>query len=120
MSYIQRLRQKIRYNSILRIFHDGLVKIGVHISLFYLVEEGLHLQTLPYKFDEFSDFSIEFLKEDGLNSVTDIPERLYKKEIIIDRIKDGSRCLLLKRITELSDTPGLILTPALQIFTNFH
>jgi hypothetical protein len=96
MPFIRRLNQKIRYNSILRILHDGLVKIGIHISLFYLVEEGLHLQTIPFEFSEFTGYNIEFLREDELNIIADIPERPYKKEVLLKRLERGSRCLLIK------------------------
>ena len=99
--YAKRLKQKIRYNSILRILHDGLVKIGLQLSLFYLVEEGLHLQTIPLEFNEFSCYTAEFLKEEELNIIADIPERPYKKEILQKRFKDGSRCLLCKKDEQL-------------------
>ena len=97
MSYIKRLLQKIRDNSILRILHDGLVKIGINISLFYLVEEGLHLQIVPVVFNEFTGYKVEFLNEDELNIIMDIPEKTYKKEFLIKRFKRGSKCLLIKK-----------------------
>lgn len=97
MPHIKRFIQKIKYNSILRILHDGLVKIGIHISLFYLVEEGLHLQTIPFDFSEFTGYKVEFLKENEINIITDIPERPYKKEALIKRLNGGSRCLLFKK-----------------------
>jgi hypothetical protein len=97
MSYIKRLTQKIRYNNILRILHDGLVKIGIHLSLFYWVEEGLHLQSIPIGFNEFSDYTVELLKENELNIIADIPEKPYKTEILTKRIKEGSGCLLFKK-----------------------
>ena len=95
--YIQRLKQKIIYNNILRIVHDALVKIGLNISLYYLVEEGLPLQTLPLEFDNFNDYSVQFLKENELNIIADIPEKLFTKEILIKRINNGSKCLILKK-----------------------
>ncbi len=97
MSYIKRLTQKIRYNNILRILHDGLIKIGIHLSLFYWVEEGLHLQSSPFEFNEFSDYTVELLKEDELNIIADIPEKPYKIEFLTKRIKEGSGCLLFKK-----------------------
>ena len=95
--HIQRLKQKIRYNGTLRIVHDALVKIGLNISLYYLVEEGLHLQTIPLEFNNFNDFSVQFLKENELNIIADIPEKLFKKEILIKRINKGSKCLIFKK-----------------------
>jgi len=94
---IRRLKQKILYNNILRIVHDALVKTGLNISLYYLVEEGLHLQTVPLDFDNFNEYSVQFLKENELNIIADIPEKSFKKEILINRIKNGSKCLILKK-----------------------
>ena len=101
MLYLRRLKQKIRYNSILRLLHDGLVKIGIHITFFYLVEEGLHHQTIPFDNNEFADYSIEYLKENDLDALCSIPEKLYKKEFLINRIKNGSNCLVVKKDEKL-------------------
>lgn len=97
MVYLRRLRQKIQYSSILRVLHDGLVKIGIEITLFYLVEEGLHHQTIPFDNNEFADYSIEYLKENDLDVLCSIPEKLYKKEFLINRMKNGSSCLVVKK-----------------------
>jgi hypothetical protein len=96
MLYLERLWQKIQYNSILRILHDGLVKFGINITFFYLVEEGLHLQSIPFISNEFTDYSIEYLKEDELDIICSIPEKPYKKEVLVNRIKEGCGCLLAK------------------------
>ena len=101
MLYLRRLKQKIRYNSILRLLHDGLVKIGIHITFFYLVEEGLHHQTIPFDNNEFADYSLEYLKKNDLDVLCSIPERLYKKEFLINRIKNGSNCLVVKKDEKL-------------------
>lgn len=97
MLQFQRLWQKIRYNSISRLIHDGLIKIGINITLFYLVEEGLHLQPAPFEGIQFSDYSIEFLKEDGLDIICSVPERPYKKEFLINRMEKGCSCLVVSK-----------------------
>jgi len=101
MVYLRRLRQKIKYSSILRVLHDGLVKIGIEITLFYLVEEGLHHRTIPFDNNEFADYSIEYLKENDLDALCSIPEKLYKKEFLINRMKNGSSCLVVKKDGQL-------------------
>lgn len=118
MSDIKRLTQKIRYNNILRILHDGLVKIGIHLSLYYWVEEGLHLQSSSFEFKEFSDYTVEFLKEDELNIIADIPEKPYKKEILTKRIKDGSGCLLVKKEDKVIGYTWFNLSRCSTIFYN--
>jgi hypothetical protein len=101
MIYLQRLWQKIRYNSILRLLHDGLVRIGLNVTFFYLIEEGLHLQTIPFNKNEFADYSVDYLKEDDLNIICSIREKPYKKEILINRMKDDCSCLLIKKDNEV-------------------
>jgi Acetyltransferase (GNAT) family len=96
MSELQRLKQKIKYNSILRLCHDGLLKIGINFTFFYLVEEGLNLQLLPFNLEEFSEYLVEFLTEDDLLSICSIPERPYDREVLAKRLQNGCRCLVLK------------------------
>ena len=97
MIFLQRLKQKIKYNNILRLLHDGLVKISINITFFYLVEEGLHLKPDLFDLNGFEDYSSEFLKENNLDIICSIPERPYQKEILINRLKNGCGCLLAKK-----------------------
>jgi len=101
MMDLQRLRQKFKYNSIFRILHDGLVKIGVKISFFYLVEEGLHLSPAKFENKEFLDYSVEFLNEDNIDLICSIPERPCEKEIIINLMKNGCRCFVVKKDNDI-------------------
>ena len=99
--YLPKLWQKIRYNNILSLIHDGLEKIGINITFFYLVEEGLHLQKKTFDSNEFGDYLIEFLKEDNLDLIHSMPEVVYRKEPLINRMRDGNKCLIVKNKEEL-------------------
>ena len=73
MTYFNGLWQRTKHKSFLRLLHDGFIKLGINISFFYLVEEGLHLQKIPFSINEFTDYTTEFLKEDEIDSICSIP-----------------------------------------------
>ena len=89
MTYFGGLLQRTKHKSFLRLLHDGFIKLSINISFFYLVEEGLHLQKIPFSINEFTDYTTEFLKEDEIDSICSIPEKPHKKEKISERIKSG-------------------------------
>jgi hypothetical protein len=97
MNNLRRLKQKFKYNSLFRILHDGLVKTGLKISFFYLVEEGLNLSPDKFENKEFKDYSLEFLKEENIDQICLIPERPRKKEILINQLRNGCSCLVFKK-----------------------
>jgi hypothetical protein len=99
--YLKRLNQKLKYNSILRVIHDGLVNTGINISPFYIVEEGLHLNPALPQLKRINNYSIEFLKKEDADIFSSIPERSYTKDVIIDRIENGSNCLIVKKDRKL-------------------
>ena len=96
MTYFNGLWQRTKHKSFLRLLHDGFIKLGINISFFYLVEEGLHLQKIPFSINEFTDYTTEFLKEDEIDSICSIHEKPYKKEKISERIK-SAKCIVVKK-----------------------
>jgi|SRR3990172_13293132 len=97
MIYLQQLSQKIKYNNVIRLFHDGLVKIGIKFSFFYLVVEGLHRDIPEYELNQFPDYSVEFLGEIDIAVISSIQERQYLGEKLLQRFKNGCVCLGVKK-----------------------
>ena len=101
MINLRRLKQKIKYNSLLRILHDGLLKVGIQISFFYLVEERLYKEIPKFELDQFPGYHLVFLEENDITELCSIPERTISKEKLLRLMKKGCTCLCLKKENDL-------------------
>lgn len=99
--YWTNLRQKIRYNNWIRLIHDGLVRIGIKISPFYLVEEGGSASNPPFELAASTDYSVGFLGEADMKEIAAIPLRKLSEQNLLDRIKNGCKCLGVKKNKKL-------------------
>jgi len=99
--YFQRLKQKIKYNNILRILHDGLVKIGLKISFFYLVEEKLCKELPELELVHFPGYDLMFLERDEIFKLNSIPELPMSKEKIQKIVEKGCLCFCLKKENDI-------------------
>lgn len=101
MINLQRLKQKARYNNILRLLHDGLVKVGLNISFFYIVEEGLYREISELEKDQFPGYELAFLEKEDIIKLSTIAEKPLAKEKVLGWIKNGCICLCLKKKEDL-------------------
>jgi hypothetical protein len=99
--YFQRLKQKIKYNSLLRIFHDGLIKVGIKISFFYLVEERLCKEIPDLELEKFPGYDLMFLEANEITGLSAIPEVGSSKEQLLQRIAKGCLCFCLKKENDI-------------------
>jgi hypothetical protein len=97
-----RLRQKIKYNGFLRILHDGFVKTGFKISLFYLVEEGLRKEMPEFELQNFPDYKLSFLDESEAAMLSSIPERPVSVQKLRKILAKGCICLSVKKENEIA------------------
>ena len=95
------LKQKIKYNNILRILHDGLVKIGLKISFFYLVEEKLYEELPELELVNFPGYDLMFLERDEIFKLISIPGQPMSKEKLKKIVEKGCFCLCLKKEKEI-------------------
>ena len=102
MIFSQRLKQKIKYNSLFRILHDGLVKAGIKISFFYLVKEGLYREIPELELNKFPDYDLIILDENDITLLSTIPERTLSKEKLLKLLKDECICFGLKKENDLA------------------
>ncbi|HVO73538.1 MAG TPA: GNAT family N-acetyltransferase [Ignavibacteriaceae bacterium] len=92
-----RLKQKIKYNGLLRILHDGFIKTGLKISPFYLVEEKLCGEMPELEMDQFPDYDLKFLEPDEILDLGQIREDPLSKQKLAELIDKGCLCLCLKK-----------------------
>ena len=91
--YLHRLSQKIRYNNIFRLLFDLLGKIGIKISPFYLVVEGLSRDIPEFESDLFRRHKFEYFDSKDIAAIAALKERYFKEEELLKRLENGSKCL---------------------------
>ena len=98
MGFIQQLFYKIRHKSIIGLFRYALMKVGINVYLFYLVEEALRNDNPEFELDKFPGFNIEYLEEKDMTIVSSFKERPWPKEELLQRLKEGCKnvCVLKK------------------------
>ena len=99
--YLNRFKQKIKYNSIYRIILDGLAKINIHIKPYYLVLEGLSDKPLPQFKTNFHDYNICFLGLKDMKDIAAIPDQARSEKELIQRLNQGNKCLGVKKNNRL-------------------
>jgi hypothetical protein len=73
------------------------MKVGIKITLFYLVEETLRNDNPEFELNEFPGYTIEYLEEDDMSIVSSFKEHPYPKEKLLQRLKEGCKCLCVKK-----------------------
>jgi hypothetical protein len=91
--FLQRFKQKLRYNPIYRIFFDGLTKINIKITPYYLVLEGLFDKTLPQFETGFDAYEIYFLGSGDMKDIAVIPDQPRDEKDLIQMLNNGQKCL---------------------------
>lgn len=97
MSYLEHLRDKVRYSPLPRIFIDGLNKLGFQIHLIYLIREGITGGIPRPQQDGLEGYEVGFLEAKDMTEMAQIPYRPVSYEELQNRLKDGNLCLGAKR-----------------------
>ena len=115
-SYIKRTWYKFRYNHILRLFFDGLTKLGIEITPYYIVLEGLFGKTIPTLEQKPKGYDAGFFGPEDIPAVAALPGRTLSEKKLTARLKKGHLCYGLKFDGEPAafnwfDTEALVCGP---------
>lgn len=92
----------MRHNNIARLFVDGLTRIGISINPFYLVLEGLDNGMSPHLETGLEEYEVAFLGPEDMKVIANIPLRKISAEKLLQRLRDGDKCLGVKKDGELA------------------
>ncbi len=70
MYYLKRMCLKERYSSFFRLIFDGLMKIGIRIQPYYVVQEGLFNRSLSYLETGFDEYEVGFLGPQDMKDIS--------------------------------------------------
>lgn len=100
-SLLRRIIDKMRYGLIIQVVRNQLAKIGIEITPYYWIQEGVNPTPVPEISGSFSDYSVEFLKEEDMAEIGR-SARGYTAEVLISRLKEGNVCLGLKHNDDIA------------------
>jgi hypothetical protein len=96
MFYLKNLWVKLRYSGAKRLLFDGLGRIGIRITPYYLVLEGKFHQKFPLLEFGFDDYETGFLGLEDMKRIASIPGRKNMEAQYLERLKKGNLCFGVK------------------------
>jgi len=97
MIYYKELWTKFRYSHFLRPLFDALAWLGIRITPYYLLVEIIPTEnqlTLP---DGFKDYEFCFWGPEDMEDIALIQKRKFSSSFLVQRFKEGSQCIGLKK-----------------------
>jgi hypothetical protein len=101
MSYWKNIRIKLQFGGFTRVFFDGLSRIGIRISPYYIVLEGLFNKLYPSLETGFEEYDTGFLGPEDIKAIAAIPKRNIDEKVFIERLEKGNLCFGIKLNGEL-------------------
>ncbi len=102
IAYFKELWIKFRYSHFLRLFFDGLARFGIRIALYYLFQEIISPENPPKLPAGFEGYEVGFWGPKEMKPMSFIPRRKFSEEFLLQRLKDGHKCLGLKKDNNLA------------------
>jgi hypothetical protein len=95
LTFFKRLISKFKHGLVLNSIRNQLVRIGIVITPYYWVQEGLNPTEMPEIKGSISDYTVGFLEAEDLIKIgEDI--RTYSLDGMLAYLKAGKKCLGLK------------------------
>lgn len=101
ISHFKRVINKFRYGLILQVVRNRLARIGLVFTPYYLFEEGTDAFRVPEIIGNISEYSVEFLDEDDMESLANIARGYSEQEFLL-WLRKGKKCLCLKYHDEVA------------------
>jgi ribosomal protein S18 acetylase RimI-like enzyme len=95
ISGLQRILSKIRYNLILQVIRNKLVRIGFEFTPYYLYKQGADKIDPPEIKGDFADLTTEFLNIEDIKTIGK-SARGYSEKTFMTMLENGKKCYGLK------------------------
>jgi hypothetical protein len=102
IGFLDRVLNKLRYSSFLRIVLDGIAKFGISIFPYYIVLEGLTNRDMPHLETGFDEYELCFLGPQDMKTISFIPGRNFTEESLLQKLQNGQKCFGVKYRGELA------------------
>ena len=101
MRVIKKVKEKLKHGLFLRYLSDRLVAIGLEITPYYLVQEGLFGETGLDLNPKLAQYVPGFLEPMDMKIISAKSEVDYSEEMLLDRIANGDRCFAIKHNNDI-------------------
>lgn len=101
VSNLRRINSKIRYGLVIQSIRNQLARIGIEITPYYWVQEGLYTEIIPQPQGALSDYSLFTLDGEGIQSIIH-NIRGYTLEDFLHRQEEGQLCYGMKYKDEIA------------------
>lgn len=91
-AYLKRTWYKFKYNHILRLLFDGLAQLGITITPYYIVLEGLFDTSIPALEQKPEGYEAGFFASEDMKAVAALPGRDVSEAKLQTRLEKGHRC----------------------------
>ncbi len=102
MSYLENIWIKLKFSGFTRVFFDALGRIGIRITPYYIVLEGLFNKSYPSLETGFEQYDTGFLGPEDMKSIAAIPDRNKDEKKLIERLEEGNLCFGIRLKGELA------------------
>jgi hypothetical protein len=92
------LKMKYKHSHFLRLVFDVVSKLGIRISpLFIFQETADPLQYAHFRPEDFKEYEMGFCGPEDIKIMALIPGRQFTENELLNRLREGQRCLGLKK-----------------------
>jgi len=102
MSYWENIKIKLQYSGFTRLFFDALGRIGIKITPYYIVMEGLFNKSYPNFETGFEEYDTGFLGPEDMKAIAAIAGRHISEERLLERLEKGNLCVGIKQEGDLA------------------
>jgi len=100
--YIKHLFQKVRHNNFIRLFLDGLSRLGVRITPFYLTLENFSGTEVSQYDTGYEEYQTGFVGPEDMKIISALPIRTFSTENLLAKLEEGKVCFGVKHQGKLA------------------
>ena len=100
-SMFKRIQNKMRHGLAFEAMRCRLERIGIYLTPYYWVQEGLADTSMPEVKCNIEDYSVSFFGPEEMKIIGE-NARGYCQDKLLARLKNGKKCLGMKRGTEIA------------------
>jgi hypothetical protein len=89
----ERIAEKLKYSTVMRIIFDSIAKFGLRITPYYVIREGIHGNELSSLDSGFHEYELRLLNEQDMGPLSRIPGRSITQDQLNQRLRDGHLCI---------------------------
>jgi len=94
ISQIRRISDKFRHGLVLQAIRNKLAGVGIELTPFYWVQEGINPTEVPVIKGTISEYMVRFLEDEEMKIIVE-KARGYSEEELLSWLNEGRRCLAL-------------------------